>query len=61
MTNQSSVQIAPPPDPAVDPYEAAQNAMQEYLEQDDGAEAWLESLAEIKEEQESSDDEPSFQ
>ena len=62
VTDRSTVQIAPPAAPVLDPYEAAQKAMEEYLEKDDGAEAWLESLAEIKDEQESSDDEqPSFQ
>lgn len=45
-----------PPPPKVDPREAAKRAMQEYLDQDDGGDAWLQSLANIIEEEEEEDD-----
>ena len=34
----------------IDPYKAAEEAMQNYLDQDDGAEVWLKSISEIQEE-----------
>lgn len=43
---------APPAPPALSPQEAAERAMDEYMNRDDGAQEWLQSLADILDEPE---------
>jgi len=43
-----------PPAPPVDPYEAAEKAMEEYLDRDDGAGDWLTVMADLYNEDDAS-------